>query len=70
MLNDIIDMLTNGFSSKKKKSNFSENDAILNEIKDLSKSKLNKCLKDAEHIAIKAGKYSLKYFPVRNPIPE
>ncbi|AEM22308.1 inositol-1-monophosphatase [Brachyspira intermedia PWS/A] len=62
MLNDIIDMLTNGFSSKKKKSNFSENDAILNEIKDLSKSKLNKCLKDAEHIAIKAGKYSLKYF--------
>ena len=62
MLNDIIGMITNGFSSKKKKSNFSGNDTILNEIKDLSKSKLNKCLKDAERIAIKAGKYSLKYF--------
>ena len=35
---------------------------IESEIKKLSKSKLNKCLKDAEYIAIKAGKYSLKYF--------
>ncbi|MBW5409997.1 inositol monophosphatase [Brachyspira hampsonii] len=62
MLNDIIDIFRNGFSSKKKKSNFSEYDNTLNEIKHLSKSKLNKCLKDAERIAIKAGKYSLKYF--------
>ncbi|WP_297247931.1 inositol monophosphatase family protein [uncultured Brachyspira sp.] len=62
MLNDIISMFTNGLLSKNKKSNFSENDAILDEIKDLPKSKLNKCLKDAERIAIKAGKYSLKYF--------
>lgn len=35
---------------------------IENEIKRFSKSKLDKCLKDAEYIAIKAGKYSLKYF--------
>ena len=62
MLNDIISMFTNGLLSKNKKLNFSENDAILDEIKDLPKSKLNKCLKDAERIAIKAGKYSLKYF--------
>ena len=62
MLNDIISIFTNGLLSKNKKSNFSENDAILDEIKDLPKSKLNKCLKDAERIAIKAGKYSLKYF--------
>lgn len=62
MLNDILDIFRNGFSGKKKNSNFSEYDNVLNEIKDLSKSKLNKCLKDAERIAIKAGKYSLKYF--------
>lgn len=35
---------------------------IENEIKRFSKSKLDKCLKDAEYIAVKAGKYSLKYF--------
>ena len=62
MLNDILDIFRNGFSGKKKNSNFSEYDNVLNEIKDLSKSKLNKCLKDAERIAIKVGKYSLKYF--------
>ncbi|ACN82702.1 inositol monophosphatase [Brachyspira hyodysenteriae] len=62
MLNDIIEMLTNGFSRKNKNSNSSEYNTILDEIKDLPKSKLNKCLKDAEKIAIKAGKYSLKYF--------
>ncbi|MEI0798931.1 inositol monophosphatase family protein [Brachyspira intermedia] len=62
MIDDIVNIFVKTFSKKKKKSNFSENDAILNEIKDLSKSKLNKCLKDAERIAIKAGKYSLKYF--------
>ena len=62
MLIDILDIFRNVFSGKKKNSNFSEYDNVLNEIKDLSKSKLNKCLKDAERIAIKAGKYSLKYF--------
>lgn len=34
----------------------------LQEIKGFSKSKLDKCLKKVETIAIKAGKYSLKYF--------
>ncbi|CRF32646.1 inositol-1-monophosphatase [Brachyspira suanatina] len=62
MLNDIIGIFTNGFSKKNKNSNSSEYDGILDEIKDFPKSKLNKCLKDAERIAIKAGKYSLKYF--------
>lgn len=50
----------------KNKNNKDENDKkyriIEREIKNFSKSKLNKCLKDAEYIAIKAGKYSLKYF--------
>uniref|UniRef100_UPI003F4C7AB1 inositol monophosphatase family protein n=1 Tax=Brachyspira catarrhinii TaxID=2528966 RepID=UPI003F4C7AB1 len=62
MIDDIVNIFVKTFSKKNKKSNFSENDAILDEIKDLPKSKLNKCLKDAERIAIKAGKYSLKYF--------
>ena len=62
MLNDIVGVFTDVFLNKNKKSNSSEYDNILNEIKDFPKSKLNKCLKDAERIAIKAGKYSLKYF--------
>ncbi|MEI0487048.1 inositol monophosphatase family protein [Brachyspira intermedia] len=62
MIDDIVNIFVKTFSKKNKKSTFSENDAILSEIKDLPKSKLNKCLKDAERIAIKAGKYSLKYF--------
>lgn len=63
MIDDIISIFTNRFSPKKKKNtDLSEYDIILKEIKELSKSKLNKCLKDAERIAIKAGKYSLKYF--------
>ena len=53
----------NIFNNKKSKD---ENDKkyriIESEIKKFSKSKLNKCLKDAEYIAIKAGKYSLKFF--------
>ncbi len=54
------------FNFNKKSKTKDENDKkyrlIENEIKKFSKSKLNKCLKDAEYIAIKAGKYSLKYF--------
>lgn len=35
---------------------------IFNEIKKFKKSNLDRCLKVVEHIAVKAGKYSLKYF--------
>ncbi len=66
MIDDIITLLTKSFSKKNKNLKLSdkeiEDNVILKEIKELSKSKLNRCLKCAEHIAIKAGKYSLKYF--------
>lgn len=32
------------------------------ELKAISKSKLDKCIKEAEYIAVKAGKYSIKFF--------
>ncbi|WP_295155088.1 inositol monophosphatase family protein [uncultured Brachyspira sp.] len=66
MIDDIITLFTKSFSNKNKKSKLSDNEIeynnILKEIKEFPKSKLNKCLKDAERIAVKAGKYSLKYF--------
>ena len=67
MIDDIMTLIMKGISGKKgKKEKLSskdiEYDNIQKEIKDFSKQKLNKCLKDAERIAIKVGKYSLKYF--------
>ena len=68
MIDDILTLLTKGFSNKKgnSKTPLSEKEIEYNnirkEIKELPKSKLNKCLKVAERIAIKAGKHSLKYF--------
>ncbi|WP_300365477.1 inositol monophosphatase family protein [Brachyspira sp.] len=66
MIDDIITLFTKSFSNKNKKSKLSdaeiEHNDILKEIKEFPKSKLNRCLRDAERIAIKAGKYSLKYF--------
>lgn len=66
MIDDIMSLFAKSFSPKKKNSKLSDKDVeydnILKEIKDFSKSKLNKCIQHAERIAIKAGKHSLKYF--------
>ena len=68
MIDDIVTLFMKSFSSKKEevKQPLSEKEMeymnIQKEIKELPKAKLDKCLKAAEHIAIKAGKYSLKYF--------
>ena len=48
--------------SDEKKEEIRAKKEIEGKIKKISKSSLNKCIKDAEYIAIKAGKYSLKFF--------
>ena len=64
MIDYILTLLMKGFNNKSKSfiKNNDEYSNIKKEIKQMSKSKLNKCLKEAEKIAIKSGKYSLKYF--------
>lgn len=67
MIDDLMTLIMKGISgSKVKKNKLSGKEIeyikIQDEIKQFSKSKLNRCLKDAEKIAIKAGKFSLKYF--------
>ncbi len=66
MIDDIIGLLLKSFSPKKKKSKLSDKEIkyinAMKEIKEFSKSKLDRALKDAEYIAVKAGRYSLKYF--------
>ncbi|MEI0602864.1 inositol monophosphatase family protein [Brachyspira alvinipulli] len=67
MIDDFMTLIMKGISgSKVKKNKLSDKEAeyikIQDEIKKFSKSKLNRCLKDAEKIAVKAGKFSLKYF--------
>lgn len=48
--------------SNEKKEEIREKKEIEAKINKISKSSLNRCMKDAEYIAIKAGKYSLKFF--------
>ena len=48
--------------SDEQKQEIREKKEIESKINKISKSSLNRCIKDAEYIAIKAGKYSLKYF--------
>lgn len=48
--------------SDEKKEEIREKKEIESKINKISKSSLNRCIKDAEYIAIKAGKYSLKFF--------
>ena len=67
MIDDFMTLIMKSISgSKVKKNKLSDKEAeyikIQDEIKKFSKSKLNRCLKDAEKIAVKAGKFSLKYF--------
>ncbi|WP_028329624.1 inositol monophosphatase family protein [Brachyspira alvinipulli] len=67
MIDDLMTLIMKGVSGNKvKKNKLSDKEIeyikIQDEIKKFSKSKLNRCLKDAEKIAIKAGKFSLKYF--------
>ncbi|WP_157154744.1 inositol monophosphatase family protein [Brachyspira murdochii] len=71
MIDDIITLIMKSIknissSKEKPKASLSEKEIeynnILKEINNIPKSKLNKCLKSAEKIAVKAGKYSLKYF--------
>ena len=67
MIDDFMTLIMKSISgSKVKKNKLSDKEAeyikIQDEIKKFSKSKLNRCLKDGEKIAVKAGKFSLKYF--------
>ncbi|WP_297208548.1 inositol monophosphatase [uncultured Brachyspira sp.] len=67
MIDDIMTLIMKSISkNKKKKEKLTDKEIeyinIQNEIKNFSKQKLNRCLKDAERIAVKVGKYSLKYF--------
>ena len=67
MIDDFMTLIMKSISgSKVKKNKLSDKEAeyikIQDEIKKFSKSKLNRCLKDAEKIAVKVGKFSLKYF--------
>ena len=48
--------------SDEKKEEIREKKEIEAKINKIPKSSLNKCIKDAEYIAVKVGKYSLKFF--------